>query len=133
MAIKIDVDCFPGNAALNGLFVSAWGAASERDFASVLAHSLGHVCAYDGEVLVGFVNLAWDGGVHGFVLDTCVHADFQRRGIATKMVRRVVEIAAAKGLDWVHVDFEPHLADFYAGCGFRASSAGIINVTGHKD
>jgi hypothetical protein len=38
----------------------------------VEGHSLGWVCARDGEVLVGFVNVAWDGVVHAFVLDTMV-------------------------------------------------------------
>ena len=35
-------------------------------------HSLGWVCARDGAELVGFVNVAWDGVVHAFVLDTMV-------------------------------------------------------------
>ncbi len=34
------------------------------------AHSLGWVTAHDGDVLVGFVNVAWDGGDHAFLLDT---------------------------------------------------------------
>jgi hypothetical protein len=37
-------------------------------------HSLGWVCARDGAELVGFVNVAWDGVVHAFVLDTMVAA-----------------------------------------------------------
>ncbi len=40
--------------------------------AQVDRHSLGWVCAYLGSELVGFVNVAWDGGVHAFVLDTMV-------------------------------------------------------------
>ena len=41
--------------------------------AQVERHSLGWVCATDGGgSLVGFVNVAWDGGVHAFVLDTLV-------------------------------------------------------------
>ncbi|MFJ6658828.1 hypothetical protein ACIQNG_21125 [Streptomyces sp. NPDC091377] len=39
----------------------------------VRRHSLGWVCARGGDgTLVGFVNVAWDGGVHAFVLDTVV-------------------------------------------------------------
>jgi hypothetical protein len=30
-------------------------------------HSLGWVCARDDDVLVGWVNVAWDGGEHAFV------------------------------------------------------------------
>jgi hypothetical protein len=40
----------------------------------VKRHSLGWVCARDGAELVGFVNVAWDGVVHAFVLDTMVAA-----------------------------------------------------------
>lgn len=32
-------------------------------------HSLGWVCARDGGDLVGFVNVAWDGETHFFLLD----------------------------------------------------------------
>lgn len=82
--------------------------------------------AYQGEQLVGFVNVAWDGGIHAFILDTCVHADFRRQGIATRLVRQAEEAARERGAKWLHVDFEPHLAAFYAGCGFRPTAAGLI-------
>jgi hypothetical protein len=36
-----------------------------------------------GGGLVGFVNLAWDGGDHAFFLDTKVAGEHQRQGIAT--------------------------------------------------
>ena len=55
-----------------------------HDWASRLhGHSLGWVCARrDGE-LIGFVNVAWDGGAHAFVLDTVVAAGHRRRAWAT--------------------------------------------------
>ena len=59
----------------------------------VEGHSLGWVCARDGEELVGFVNVAWDGVVHAFVLDTMVAARARRHGVGT----RLVEIAVARG------------------------------------
>src|SRR6266496_3310579 len=34
--------------------------------------------------LVGFVNVAWDGGDHAFLLDTKVAAQHQRQGIAPR-------------------------------------------------
>lgn len=63
------------NEAMNTLFAAAWGASAEADFQPVLAHSLAYVCAYDGANLIGFVNLAWDGGIHAFLLDTTVHPE----------------------------------------------------------
>ncbi|WP_370615636.1 GNAT family N-acetyltransferase [Mumia sp. Pv 4-285] len=90
-------------------------------------HSVAWVGAFDGD-LVGFVHAAWDGGAHGFLLDTVVDPSYQRRGIGLSLVERLREDVAAAGCSWLHVDFEPHLADFYARCGFRATSAGLLRL-----
>jgi GNAT superfamily N-acetyltransferase len=90
-------------------------------------HSLGWVCARDGDRLVGFVNVAWDGGGHAFVLDTVVSAAVGRRGVGTRLVAVAVREARAAGCDWLHVDFEEHLRGFYLeSCGFRPTPAGLI-------
>lgn len=116
------------NEALNALFVTAWEHHTASDFAPILSRSLLYVCAYDGDRLVGFVNLAWDGGVHAFLLDTTVHAAYQRRGIGVILVQNAVEAARQRGIEWVHVDYEPHLKAFYARCGFRPTEAGLLNL-----
>jgi len=72
-------------------------------------HSLGWVSARPADgALVGFVNLAWDGGAHAFLLDTKVRPDLQRRGIATELVRCATVAAREAGCEWLHVDHEPH-------------------------
>jgi GNAT superfamily N-acetyltransferase len=93
-------------------------------------HSLGWVTARDGDgVLVGFVNVAWDGGDHAFLLDTKARGDRQRRGIGTEVVRLAVEQARAAGCEWIHVDFAPDLAAFYLdACGFRPTDAGLVHL-----
>ncbi len=79
--------------------------------------------------LVGFVNVAWDGGDHAFLLDTKVASAQQRRGIATALVAEAVGQAKAAGCEWIHVDFEERLAPFYFGaCGFRPTAAGLIHL-----
>jgi len=91
------------------------------------AHSLGWVCARRGDELVGFVNVAWDGDVHAFVLDTLVARDARRQGIGTGLVTTATERARAAGCEWLHVDFAEHLREFYfGGCGFRPTDAGLI-------
>ena len=78
---------------------------------------------------VGFVNVAWDGGDHAFLLDTKTRGGWQRRGIGTEVVRRAAQHARAAGCEWLHVDFEPHLASFYFdACGFRRTDAGLIHL-----
>ena len=90
-------------------------------------HSLGWVLQRSDDTLVGFVNVAWDGGVHAFLLDTMVTASFRRRGLAAKLVAEAVRGAHDAGCEWLHVDFEPHLSAFYFdACGFRPTDAGLI-------
>ncbi len=113
---------------LESLFAVAWDQPSRRDFDSVLRHSLSYVCAYHEEQLVGFVNLAWDGGVHAFLVDATVHPDYRRRGIGRGLVLRAVQAAREHGVEWVHVDFEPRLGAFYRGCGFRDTDAGLMRL-----
>src|SRR5687768_7207397 len=51
-------------------------------------HSLGWITARAADqALVGFVNVAWDGCDHAFLLDTKVRPDHQRRSIGTELVR----------------------------------------------
>lgn len=97
----------------------------------VNAHSLGWVCAWDGEELVGFVNVAWDGDVHAFILDTLVAAGARRQGVGTELVAVAVRGARDARCEWVHVDFEDHLREFYFdACGFTPTNAGLIALHG---
>lgn len=116
------------NEALQALFSSAWNSPCTTDFAPILQRSLAYICALDSNQLVGFVNLAWDGGVHAFLLDTSVHTDYQRQGIGTALVRLALEAARERGVEWVHVDYEPHLEGFYSACGFRETRAGLVKL-----
>jgi GNAT superfamily N-acetyltransferase len=129
MTITYAISPVVTNAALNDLFGAAWDDHTPSDFAPILARSLLYVCAYyDGEMLVGYVNLAWDGGIHAFLLDTTVHRGWQRQGIGGELVRRAAEAARGRGIVWLHVDYEPHLEGFYLGCGFSPTAAGLMRL-----
>jgi GNAT superfamily N-acetyltransferase len=127
--IEIVSDPFPTDEAINALWLSAWKSKGPKSFAPVLGRSLAHVGAFDGDALVGFVNVAWDGGVHAFILDTTVHADYQRRGVGLLLLARAKDLAQQRGAHWLHVDFEPHLEDFYRRAGFAPSLAGVLRLT----
>ena len=95
--------------------------------AQVNEHSLGWVCARDGAELAGFVNVAWDGSAHAFLLDTLVAARLRRQTVGTALVALAAGQARAAGCQWLHVDFEDHLRPFYfGGCGFKPTNAGLI-------
>ena len=126
--IDIVTDPFPSDEAMRLLWLAAWGDEGRDSFQPLLRRSLAHVGAYDGTELVGFVNVAWDGGVHAFILDTCVDVDFRRQGIALRLVERAAEVARQRGAHWLHVDFEPHLEGFYRQCGFGPTAAGLMRL-----
>ena len=116
------------NGALNALFTDAWPGHVERDFQAVLARSLGCVCAYAGRELVGFVNVAWDGGLHAFLLDPTVRSDMRHRGIGRELVSRARDLARRAGATWLHVDYAREHGDFYLACGFRETRAGLMEL-----
>jgi ribosomal protein S18 acetylase RimI-like enzyme len=113
---------------LNNLFSACWPNHRVTEFQEVLRSSMAYICAYRVDKLVGYVNAAWDGKTHAFILDPTVHPEARRRGIGRGLVLAALEQARARGVTWVHVDFEPHLRSFYRKCGFRFSEAGVINV-----
>lgn len=114
--------------ALNALFQASWPGHLWTDFQPILSHSLSYVCAFVGDALIGFVNLAWDGGIHAFLLDTTVHPNWRRRGVGRELVRRAAAVARERGVHWLHVDYEPHLETFYRDCGFTPTLAGLIRL-----
>src|SRR5262249_36152851 len=122
------------NGELNELHAEAFEhrVADDEWVAQVEAHSLGWVCARNaGGALVGFVNVAWDGGVHAFILDTIVGRGARRQGLGTAIVKLAAEHARSAGCEWLHVDFDDHLGPFYfEACGFEPTSAGLIDLTG---
>lgn len=74
----------------------------------VRPHSLGWVTARtEGRELVGFVNVAWDGGDHAILIDTKTRPTHQRQGLGVAVVSRAIAEVHAVGCEWLFVDFEP--------------------------
>ncbi|MFF4765483.1 GNAT family N-acetyltransferase [Streptomyces sp. NPDC001255] len=118
---------------LRALLAEAFGGAPAPGLAARLArHSLGWAAARDASGrLVGFVNVAWDGGGHAFLLDTAVAGSHRRRGLGRALVAVAAAGAREGGCDWLHVDYEERLRPFYEdGCGFGATAAGLVRLHG---
>jgi ribosomal protein S18 acetylase RimI-like enzyme len=121
------------NDVLNALFAASWPDNVWSDFEPVLSRSLAYVCAYQQDRLIGFVNLAWDGGIHAFLLDTTVHPNFRRLGIGRELAAHAAQVTRERGIAWLHVDYEPHLESFYRGCGFQHTEAGLMRLEQRRD
>ena len=120
------------DAEMVDLVLAHGGRARAGWWDQVRPHALGWVTARRADgLLVGFVNVAWDGGDHAVLLDTKVRGEYQHRGIATQVVRVAVTNSRDAGCEWLHVDFEARLEPFYFdACGFRPTSAGVIYLPG---
>ena len=121
------------NESLNRLHAEAFEhQVLTRDWRQqVTAHSLGWVCAFEGDdELVGFVNVPWDGGVHAFLMDTAVARRVRRQGVGVNVIAIATDRARAAGCEWLHVDFEgAALSRFYfQACGFQPTTAGLVRL-----
>jgi N-acetylglutamate synthase-like GNAT family acetyltransferase len=117
------------NHELNALHAEAFAhAILQIDWTGqVKAHSLGWVTAREAGELVGFVNVAWDGETHAFILDTIVSANRRREGIGTRLIAVAAAEARAAGCEWLHVDFDKEHRPFYLdACGFKSAPAGLM-------
>ena len=112
-------------AELQALFIAAWGA-PKPDYQRTLDRSFTWVVARDQGKIVGFVNVAWDGGAHFFLLDTTVHPDYSGQGIGRDLVSRAIEACRGHG-DWLHVDAPVELMErLYSD--FQPTSAGLVDL-----
>jgi GNAT superfamily N-acetyltransferase len=119
------------NAEINALHAEGFTHRVLEDdwWTRVNRHSLGWVCGRQAGTLVGFVNVAWDGAVHAFVLDTLVASGVRRQGVGRQLVAHAADHARSAGCTWLHVDFEDHLRPFYLdACGFQPTEAGLISL-----
>jgi ribosomal protein S18 acetylase RimI-like enzyme len=131
MALTYDWRGFFDNAEVNALHAEAFGHRPRDDDwrGQLRKHSLGWVCARDDHKLIGFVNVAWDGGIHAFILDPVVATEERGRGVGTRLIAVAVSGARDGGCDWLHVDFDDHLQPFYFdACGFAPTKAGLIRL-----
>ena len=117
------------NAAVNALHAEGFHhPALDIDWhIQVHRHSLGWVCAFEVARLIGFVNVAWDGGVHAFIVDTLVAPERRHAGVGRGLLEVALRESRGAGCEWLHVDFEEDLREFYVGaCGFAPTPAGLI-------
>jgi GNAT superfamily N-acetyltransferase len=128
--VEIRERCPVDDVALTMLHAAAFGETPRlRPWGVQLAgHSLTWLGAFDAERMIGFANVAWDGGLHAFLLDVLVDPARQREGIGRALVAEAVRLATAAGCAWLHADYAADLAAFYERCGLTPTAAGLIRL-----
>ncbi len=64
--------------------------ASAEELILVVKNSQFVVCAYEGQKLVGFGRVLTDGVLHAMIYDMIVHPYYQRLGIGTQILNRLI-------------------------------------------
>ncbi len=85
------------------------------------------VACFDGEYLVGFVDVISDGVDDALVRNLLVHPYYQRKGIALNLLKKVIEKTREDQVKTVNVLFEPELVALYQKAGFYIIKGGIID------
>lgn len=132
---RADFTSSEANALHAEAFAKRVFADQEWDWAALVEeHSLGWATSRRGGVLVGFLNVVWDGSVHAWLQDVMVAAEMRHQGVGTALVAIAREEAARAGCEWLHVDFAPGLRAFYLdACSFQATEAGLLRLDGEGD
>ena len=112
--------------ALQRLFAASWPEGQPKSsYERVLDRAFTWVTAHDRGELIGFVNIAWDGGVHFFLLDTTVAPSHRGQGVGRHLVETAIEACRGHG-EWIHVDADEALMDrLYWPAGFGVAYAGV--------
>jgi len=102
-----------------------WDGISEL-YEKILGTTYFCVGCFDGDTLVGYVDVVSDGVCDAYIRDLVVHPDYQWKGIGSKLLSIAIEKVKEDGIYATNTLFEPALTDFYKKAGFHIMSGGII-------
>ena len=100
----------------------------EAEYADPRLTSFGHIAAFDGEKLAGWIDCVSNGVTDAYIQDLMVRPDCQGQGIGTELMRRMLAYLKENRIYMVSVIFEESLKPFYARFGFFPMLAGQLET-----
>lgn len=117
--IRYEFDVPVSPAALADLREAVGWNRMMHDLADPRLHNTFHLCAFDGERLIGYAAVVSNGVTDAYIQDVMVHPDCQRQGVGTQLMERVLARLEAEGVYMVSVIYgEEALRPFYEKFGF---------------
>lgn len=123
----------PDASALADLRQSVGWNRMARDLRDPRLSAMRHLCAYDGETLVGYAAAVTNGVTDAYIQDVTVRPAYQHRGIGTQLMHRMLAHLQAEDIYMVSVIYgEDALRPFYERFGFHHAlrTAGTASRTG---
>ena len=127
IAIEVHRDRPIAGAALRALFASAgWERPAGEGALEAVLGTGPAVGAWSGDQLVGFARAVTDGRLRAYVEDVAVHERYRRRGVATAVMRRLLDELDEIAI--VSLFCDPSLLGLYRGLGFRSTSQVVLHL-----
>ena len=91
----------------------------QQDLANPLLSNALTLCAFNAERLVGYAAVVANGVTDAYIQDVMVHPDYQRQGIGTQLMERLLTHLKQNGIYMVSVIYgDKALRPFYEKFGF---------------
>lgn len=100
----------------------------EKEYSSPGFHSYDYIAAYDEGLLIGYIGCVSNGVTDAYIQDLMVHPNFQRQGIGTELMNRMIAVLKEQRIFMISVIFEEKLQPFYDRFGFSFMRAGQIQT-----
>ncbi len=101
----------------------------EFDLADERLHNAFHLCCFDAERLVGYVDVVSNGVTDAYIQDLMVHPDYQHHGIGRQLMQRILEHLRAEGIYMVSIIYgEAELQKYYEDFGFTTMLCGQMEL-----
>ena len=92
------------------------------------------LCAFDGYSLIGFAEAVSNGVTDAYIQDVMVHPGWQRQGVGTQLMERMLERLSQEGVYMVSVVYgEKALQPFYERFGFFTMLCGQREMRPGRD
>lgn len=116
-------------AALADLRQSVGWNRMERDLADPKLHNAFHLCAFDGERLIGYVAVVSNGITDAYIQDLMVHPAYQLQGIGRQLMQRTLDRLRMDGIYMVSVIYgDAELQQYYENFGFTTMLCGQMEL-----
>lgn len=132
--MRYEFDAPVSPATLADLRASVGWNRMERDLADPRLRNAFHLCAFDGERLVGYAAVVGNGVTDAYIQDVMVRPDHQHQGIGTQLMERALSRLEADGVYMVSVIYgEEALRPFYEKFGFTTMRCGQREMRPGRD
>ena len=132
--IRYEFDALLSPADLTGLREAVGWNRMERDLADPRLRNAFHLCAFDGSRLVGYTAVVSNGVTDAYIQDVMVRPEYQRQGVGTQLMQRVLARLEEEQLYMVSVIYgDESLRPFYEKFGFCTMLCGQRELRPGRD